>query len=428
MHRVSNDAVVIGAGPAGATTAFMLASAGWSVAIVEKTRFPRRKVCGEYVSATNAPLLDTLGVAATFRQTAGPEVRRIGLLARKAVLTAPMPRGEGAADQWGRALGREKLDTLLLDQAQSAGAKLWQPYTAVELRTKDSSHVCRITARDGERELRAPIVVAAHGSWQRGPLPTQPSLPHRGSDLLAFKAHFCGCDLAPDLMPLLAFPGGYGGIVRRDGGLTTLSLCIRRDVLSSARNRLLEGRAAAAAFEHALVHCGGLRAIFRRARLEGPWLAAGPIRPGIRSGYAFDVFLVGNAAGEAHPIIAEGITMAMQGGYLLAQQLIASQECLTRPAERVRIGRDYSVRWRKLFAARTRAAALFAELAMRDRCIGWLLPVLAGCPSLLALGGALSGKKKALELPLAKVTKAAERLAAQSFDGGQMANESERQP
>ena len=49
------DAVVIGGGPGGATTAMLLARAGWSVAVIERQRFPRRKVCGEYLSGANWP-------------------------------------------------------------------------------------------------------------------------------------------------------------------------------------------------------------------------------------------------------------------------------------------------------------------------------------------------------------------------------------
>ena len=57
------DALVIGGGPGGATAALLLARAGWSVALVERKTFPRRKVCGEYLSATTLPLLEHLGVA-----------------------------------------------------------------------------------------------------------------------------------------------------------------------------------------------------------------------------------------------------------------------------------------------------------------------------------------------------------------------------
>src|SRR5438093_25151 len=76
------DALVIGGGPAGATTALLLARAGWSVALVERSPFPRRKVCGEFLSATNLPLLRHLGVGDAFRDLAGPEVRRVVLFAR----------------------------------------------------------------------------------------------------------------------------------------------------------------------------------------------------------------------------------------------------------------------------------------------------------------------------------------------------------
>ena len=82
------DAVIIGGGPAGSSAAIMLARAGWSVALIEKQNFPRRKVCGECIAASNLPLLQALGIGALFEAAAGPELRQVALMhgARK-VLT-----------------------------------------------------------------------------------------------------------------------------------------------------------------------------------------------------------------------------------------------------------------------------------------------------------------------------------------------------
>src|SRR6266545_2701343 len=230
------DAIVIGGGPGGATAALMLARAGWKVAVIERARFPRRKVCGEYLSATNLPLFRRLGLAEEIVELAGPPVRQIGLFARDTILAAPMPRA-GAGD-WGRALGRERLDALLLDRAARSGAQVWQPWSASRLGRQGDMFLCETTSKAARltNELRSKIVIAAHGSWEPGTLPTQPARrAPRSADLLGFKAHFRDCTLALGLMPLLVFPGGYGGLVHTDDGRVSLSCCIRRDRLERSR-------------------------------------------------------------------------------------------------------------------------------------------------------------------------------------------------
>ena len=125
--KTDYDAIIVGAGPAGSTAAILLASAGWSVALIEKQAFPRRKVCGACIGASNLPLLATLGIGDAFAQLAGPELREVALYCGDRVVQAPLPAVPNARHPWGRALGRETFDVLLLERARELGVSSGSP-------------------------------------------------------------------------------------------------------------------------------------------------------------------------------------------------------------------------------------------------------------------------------------------------------------
>ena len=160
------DAVIVGGGPAGAATALLLARAGMSVAIIEKTTFPRRKVCGEFISASNLPLLQDMGISDFYFNHAGPEIRRVGLFTANTILESAMPQGNHILGHWGRALGREHFDTLLLKMAVSAGAKLWQPWKVKALQ-RQSPFLITIASNGMVEQVSAHVVIIAHGSWEQ---------------------------------------------------------------------------------------------------------------------------------------------------------------------------------------------------------------------------------------------------------------------
>ena len=390
------DALVIGGGPGGATAALLLAQAGWSVVLVERKVFPRRKVCGEYLSATNWPLLEMLGLAEAFAEMAGPPVTQTAIFVGGASVRADLPRPMPRDGPWGRALSREHLDSLLLARAASRGVEVRQPWRCAELTRDGDGYVCRIESQETRQssELRVGLVIAAHGSWELGPLVTQPQqVASRPDDLLAFKAHFREAALPPGLMPLLSFADGYGGMVHCDHGQTSLSCCLRRSRLE--RLPRAEGETAGeAVLQHILDSCPVLRPVLDKAVRDEPWLSAGPIRPGLRPCYRDGIFVVGNAAGEAHPVVAEGISMAVQSAWLLTRRLIAARTQLHNRRVADEVGRLYEAEWRRCFAPRIRAAAAVAHWAMRPNLVAATIPFLRRWPGLLTWGARLSGKAR----------------------------------
>jgi len=397
------DAIVVGGGPSGATSAALLAKAGWRVAVVEKAPFPRRKVCGEFISETTWPLLRQLSVAGPLLKIAGPRVRRVGIYAANAMVTAELGSTNGRAQGGGRAVGREQLDTLLLQRAAAAGATVWQPCALTQFVENDGRYECTIVEK-GTRQtqvLRSRIIIAAHGSWESGPLPTQDlRRPSRPSDLFGFKARFTGGALPRDLMPLLAFPGGYGGMVHTDGDRVSLSCCIRRDQLENCRRKWPDVRAGEAVLLHIESSCMGVALALAAATLDGVWLSSGPLRTGIRTFGRDGIFAVGNAAAEAHPIVAEGISIAIQSAALLCAQLIAHPELTSAQAGSVRVLEgvrdEYERAWRNNFSRRLFVAAAFAHVFMRPVSTRIAVTLLEHFPQLLTEGARWTGKAEPL--------------------------------
>ena len=102
----------------------------------------------------------------------------------------------------------------------------------------------------------------------------------------------------------------------------------------------------------------------------------------------------GNIAGEAHPVVAEGISMAIQSAWLLSQILLVRQNEILSGKNSADAGQDYTKQWNAHFANRIHAAAVFAQLAMRPWAVGMILPILKLFPSILTFGAKLSGKVK----------------------------------
>ena len=395
--RTSFDAIICGAGPAGSSAAILLARAGWSVALVEKQQFPRRKVCGECIAASNLPLLEALGVGAAFEAVAGPELRKVAFMNGCRHLIADLPAAAHAKYRWGRALGRETLDTLLLAQARSSGALVLQPMSMQAIAGTAGAWNFHVRPKNSQAliTLHAPVAIDAHGSWETLPSAhARERQAHRASDLFAFKANFRHASLEAGLLPVLSFEGGYGGMVVADADMTTLACCIRRDRLEAWRHAMPQ-RSAGDVVEVMLKRsCAGVRVALQSASRISTWLSAGPLDPGIRLGANDAIFRIGNAAGEAHPIIGEGISMALQSAKLLCTHLLETNRCSKASGASWQrdVAQRYAAEWHRHFKSRLWLAAAFAQLAMRPPSAALLMALVRSRPSLLTQSARWAGK------------------------------------
>jgi len=165
--------VILGGGIAGSAAAIAARQAGAPVTLVEKSTFPRHKVCGEFLSPEVEPILDSLGLDAAFHALQPAAIRRVTLNFFGEDKNFPLP-------QPAFGLSRFQLDRLLFQRAVEAGAE-----------------PCKSTTR-------APTILAT------GRAALAPSGGPKGQRLFGFKAHFAGP--VNDAVELYFFEGGYVGV------------------------------------------------------------------------------------------------------------------------------------------------------------------------------------------------------------------------
>lgn len=314
----TSDVLVVGAGPAGASTAFWLARAGLRVTIVDRARFPRTKACAEYLSPQASRLLHAMGVL--------EQVERAGA----AQLTGMRIRAPNGAEFEGRflaahgyrgfrdrglAIPRFDLDAILLAAARDAGAQVLEECRVIDLARDAGGRVIGLTSvdADGTRQtLLAKVVVGADGL--RSVVARRLKLARRSRlvERYAVVAHFAdvrGVDSAGEMH---VTSNGYVGLADVGQGRTNVALVVPAAVMATASDGaerfLLDW----------LLRLPHLAARFSSARIVGGVRATGPFGSQAKRAWAPGAALVGDAAEFFDPFTGEGVYSALRGGELLA--------------------------------------------------------------------------------------------------------------
>lgn len=223
----SEELVILGGGPAGASAACLLAQSGRAPLLIERDRAPRHKICGEFLSIEAQSYLAALGVDP--KALGGTPIRTVRLVHEGRVVEAPLPF-EGIG------LTRCTLDEALLSQAEKSGARILRGPVVREVRPDGAG--LRIALRGG-RGTRAGAVFLATGKHDlHAP---RRVLRGQGNDLVGFKMYFAlsAAQRAAlgDAVEIVLFEGGYAGLQPVEGGMVNLCFLVRSAVLDRARRR-----------------------------------------------------------------------------------------------------------------------------------------------------------------------------------------------
>jgi menaquinone-9 beta-reductase len=360
------DAVVVGAGPAGAAAAYWLADAGHRVLVVEKKRFPREKTCGDGLTPRAVRQLHDMGLADPLTD----HLRYDGLrsMAHGVTLELPWPDHPDFPG-YGYVVRRRDLDEMVAERAVKAGAELWTGAEAVEPVVDDGLVTGAVVARDGVTEpVRAKYVVVADGStsrfgWRLGTARdrTYPlGMALRGyftspyHDEPWIESHLDLRDREGNHLPGYGwiFPVGDGTVNVGVGLLSTFAGW--KEVNTSV---LMDAFVATAPARWGIspdTACG--------APTGGKLPTGGSVKPNIGPTW----LVVGDAAGSVNPFNGEGISVAYETGRMAASavsEAITTNDGLALARYPAELEATYALYWK---VARAFVRAIGNPVVMRE--------------------------------------------------------------
>ena len=298
---------MVGAGPAGAVAATLLARHGARVRLLDRAAFPRDKLCGDTVNPGTLAVLKRLQLARAV-DTCGLPIHGMRLSGANGVLVD----GHYPDGLVGRSLLRRHFDWMLVQDAVAAGAQ-FESGVSVRRAIVEDGTVAGVVLDRG-RELRASVTIAADGrrsslAFGLG-LATHPASPRRW----ALGAYFdVATERATRALGEMHVRGGhYIGVAPVPGGLTNVCL------VTSWRTGDAALADARAAIVDALARDRLLAERFAGARMATPPVVLGPLAVDAEKRSIDGLLLAGDAAGFIDPMTGDGLRFAIRGAELTA--------------------------------------------------------------------------------------------------------------
>lgn len=355
------NVIIIGGGLAGLTAAIHLSKEKYDVLVIEKTAYPKHKVCGEYISNEVFPYLQFLDIEVY--NLGAQKINRFELSTPKGNLTkAILPLG-------GFGISRYTLDDALAKKAIQNGVKIIHD-SVVDVQFLNDT----FSVKTKNETFHSKLVIGAYGKRSSLDITLDRNFIKKKSPLLAVKLHVTG-DFPEDLVALHNFKGGYCGVSKVENDI--INLCYITNFKAFKAHKDIN------AFQENVVFKNKyLKSIFKNSRplFETP-LTISQISFSNKRPIENHILMCGDTAGMIHPLCGNGMSMAIRSAHMASQLIISYLQGKIESRSVLEIA--YQKSWNKEFRNRLRVGRYAAVLLGKNQLSEFLIPIINRFPSVL---------------------------------------------
>ncbi len=370
-----SEIVVVGAGPAGAGLAIRLARENFRVTLIERERFPRQKLCGEFISPECLRHFRDLNVESEMLAAGGERIAETVFYATNGRNISVPSRWFGDAEAL--SLSRAAMDFRLLKKAEESGVEVLQESSVVNLLIENGeTRGAKIRAKNGAtKEIAGDLFVDATGrarilgklaekEFERIHKNRKPKAESRNR-LIGFKAHLENAAPEKGACEIYFFEGGYGGLSLVENGAANFCFLIRADAVRNFSSDVEQ------IFRKIIFKNERAAETLRNAAPLSDWLAVSVDEfGGKKLNPARNILAVGDAGAFIDPFTGSGMLMALESAELLAR-LVAINSTFDA------IAAAYKIEHARKFRKRLLASGLLRRAAFVPRFSALLISALS---------------------------------------------------
>jgi flavin-dependent dehydrogenase len=335
--------------------------------LVEQKKFPRAKLCGEFISPECLVHFDRLGVKQEMFEAGGADLTATSFYTRGGRSVSVPSRWFGAGSALG--LSRAEMDFRLLERARAVGVDVLEETHAGNLAIEDGS-VRGVFVTKGEAEPRlvqCTVVVDATGrsralSRRLQKLDGKARPFEKRTRLVAFKAHLENTRGEAGVCEIYCYRGGYGGLNSVENSVA--NLCF----IADARDVRACGGDAERVIHEVVARNKRAAWTLGEARAVTPWLAVSLEGFGRNKLVpANGLVTIGDAASFIDPFTGSGMLMALESGELAAGTIVRNLPGLRNDKSFSVFADEYRAAYQKRFSSRLRVCSMLRRAAFVPR-------------------------------------------------------------